>query len=67
MLILTLLNFLKNTKQIRGKKLKDICVEKEYYNDIADVKNSIMVGVFNRYLYNVEIKADHSYNKTWIK
>lgn len=59
--------FPKNTKQIRGKKLKDICVEKEYYNDIADVKNSIMVGVFNRYLYNVEIKADHSYNKTWIK
>ena len=59
--------FPKNTKQVRGQKLKNITVKKEYYKDIADVKNSIMVEVANRYLHNVTITADHSYNKTWIK
>lgn len=39
----------------------------EFYKDIAEAKNDIMVTVANRYLHNVTIKADHCTAQHWVK
>jgi len=39
----------------------------EFYKDIAEAKNDIMVTVANRYLHNVTIKADHVTAQHWVK
>ena len=57
----------KNNPNIDRKLLPHKFKKGEFYTDIADVKNDIMCTVANKYLVNLEIHADHSYNKTWIK
>jgi DNA polymerase I-like protein with 3'-5' exonuclease and polymerase domains len=57
----------KNNPNIDRKLLPHKFKRGEFYTDIAEVKNDIMCTIANKYLVNLEIHADHSYNKTWIK